>query len=107
VITWKDFVLDGDKGPLLNVPGWKEGFQPATVRVSPYGQDCREKRLGGGASVMDDAKQIQETGQEQRLARMAGLSDSESKTGMEAGRADHQADSTAYGGRKLAAKGGA
>lgn len=65
-MTWKDFVFDDVLGPLLVVP--TEG---------PIG--C--KKLGG-LSIMEDAigsneardrASIQETGQEQRPARMVGL----------------------------------
>ena len=82
MICWMDFVLDDVCGPLLD----EELVRDAIVTV------CRGKRVGG-SSVMEDADEakavpIQETGQEQRLARMAGHSslDSHSPTGTEAGR---------------------
>ena len=81
MIVWKDFILDENMGALLLVPD--------TVEV-----DCRKERPGQcSAGVMDDAKKIQETGQEKRLARMAGHSSLDSKPGMEAGRATDQVES--------------
>lgn len=88
MIVWKDFVLDDVCGPLL-----MEGpIMSLEVKV------CRGKRLAGKNSmpnVMEDstgekAVLIQETGQEQRPARMVGLSDldSISLAGMDAGRHD-------------------
>jgi hypothetical protein len=62
VITWKDFVFDDVMGPILM------DFE-----------SCRGTRLGS-PSVMEDANGIiQETGQEQRPARMVGLSNLDSK----------------------------
>ena len=71
MIFWKDFLLDDQVGPSL-VIGEIEDLK------------CRRTRLGS-PSIMDDAigkhsggtecaLQIQETGQEQRPARMAGFS---------------------------------
>lgn len=91
MIRWNDFVMDDVCGPVLAFAGAEEG----TMKVS------RGKRLGS-PSVMEDAgkialgKQIQETGQELRPARMVGHSASDSfktrmsetRTGMEAGRGD-------------------
>lgn len=66
MITWKDFILDDVMGPSLSLP-WDN-------RES---KSCREERLGS-PNVMEDEigikSSIQETGQEQRPARMVGLS---------------------------------
>lgn len=79
MIYWKDFVLDDVIGPSLVVGGEEEQL----------GQSCRKANTGI-LSVQDDAEgTIQETGQGQRPARMAGLSSLDSvQTGMEAGQ-DH------------------
>ena len=59
MIRWKDFVLDDVIGPSL---------------ILDF-NECRETRPGSAQSVMEDAKaHIQETRQEQRPARMVGLS---------------------------------
>lgn len=61
MIYWQDFVLDDVFGPLLNMEE-----QDKVRRAKP--------RLGG-TGVNDDARaKIQETGTEQRPARMVGLS---------------------------------
>ncbi len=75
MILWKDFVLDDQVGPLL--------------RFTEDALECRRTRLGS-PSVMDDAMvSIQETGQEQRPARMVGLPALDSqKSSMEAGVGD-------------------
>ena len=79
MILWKDFVLDDDFGPVLS-PELFLGDEPVPT-------SCRRKRLGS-PSIMDDARgtqngttprnldgvPIQETRQEQRPARMVGLS---------------------------------
>jgi len=75
VIYWKDFILDDFIGPQLS---------------SAAGTSGREER-NGRLGVMEDAVEIQETGQGIRPARMAGLapsSDSIPKAGMEAGQAN-------------------
>jgi hypothetical protein len=96
-----DFVLDDVSGPLLSVQ-WngseeiKVSRTPQSVRASAH-QGCGSSRESPLVpSVMDDANgnreanftsQIQETGQEQRPARMVGLSSSDfAETGTEAGR---------------------
>ena len=78
MITWKDFVMDDILGPILAMPE-----ELAAELVSP--QDSRaEQRLGSsdtsdGASGNNAAKAvIQETRQEQRPARMVGLSSHDS-----------------------------
>jgi hypothetical protein len=92
VIVWKDFILDDVVGPVL---------LDDLVRYTDL-KVCRGKRVASSAvllktkpSVMEDSKgaqavHIQETGQEQRPARMVGLSglDFQSSTGTEAGRRD-------------------
>jgi hypothetical protein len=92
VIVWKDFVLDDVAGPVL----LEELVDITDLKV------CRGKRVASSSimpktkpSVMEDstgeqAVQIQETGQEQRPARMVGLSglDFNSSAGMEASRQD-------------------
>jgi hypothetical protein len=72
VIFWKDFILDDVVGPILADVGSKDDKD---YKV------CRRTRLGS-PSVMEDARgnTIQETGQEQRPARMAGLSSLDSST---------------------------
>ena len=76
MIIWQDFILDDVLGPLLVFP---EDVGPASS-IS-----CREERLGGpdarnGASGNNGVQgtSIQETRQEQRLARMAGPSSHDS-----------------------------
>ena len=66
MIFWKDFVLDDVTGPLLIVAAASTDEHPAS---------CRKTRLGR-PNIMDDVNgnAIQETGQEIRPARMAGLS---------------------------------
>lgn len=67
-LRWLDFEMDSFFGPLLDVPGEENKFRK--VRFAR-------------PSVMDDAvelKSLQETGQEQWPARMAGLPDSESNS---------------------------
>lgn len=74
MIHWQDFILDENIGPVLS-PELFEG-QPEPI-------SCRRKRLGS-PSIMDDARgtqteaidvaSFQETRQEQRPARMVGLS---------------------------------
>ena len=88
MILWKDFVLDGAVGPLLTFP--EELLELCDT-------ECREKRLGS-PSVMEDAIgtnempegiSIQETRQEQRPARMVGLSSLDFvQTGKEASRSN-------------------
>ena len=65
-MRWLDFEFDLNFGPLLVLTEEEDKF--------------RRMRFGN-SSVMEDAvetKSIQETGQEQRPARMAGLPDSDS-----------------------------
>ncbi len=81
MIFWKDFLLDDDLGAVLS-PELFSGDSPVPTV-------CRRKRLGS-PSVMDDARgtktetasqdggSIQETGQEQRPARMVGHSNLDS-----------------------------
>lgn len=64
MILWKDFVLDDVFGPLLN----DEATRTREIQVS-----CR-KRLGSRDTQEEASGNIQETRQEQRPARMAGLS---------------------------------
>ena len=79
MILWKDFVLDDFLGPVLLMP--EEESQNTKV--------CREERLGSPIVMEDEGMQIQETRQEQRLARMAGLTSLDlAQTGMEAGRSN-------------------
>jgi hypothetical protein len=77
VIIWKDFVLDDFFGPSLLVDEIEQNDQTS----------CRTRRCGH-PSVMEDAiGNIQETGQEQRPARMVGLSSLDSvQSGTEASR---------------------
>ena len=83
MITWNDFVLDQETGPLL----WVEMDPGQEISV------CRRCQ-SGRPSVMEDAGDavcvsIQETRQEQRPARMVGLSSLDfARTGMEASRCD-------------------
>ncbi len=93
MIFWKDFVLDDSFGPVLS-PEIFSG--DASVPVV-----CRRKRLGS-PSVMEDARgthtkeeatdvtsSFQETRQEQRPARMVGLSSLDSaQTHKEVSRGD-------------------
>ena len=74
MIIWKDFVLDDVVGPVL-------AFTPE------QDESCREMRFGS-TSIRNDVKRaIQETGQEQRPARMVGQSSLLSaQTDMEVGR---------------------
>jgi hypothetical protein len=83
VILWKDFILDDEIGPCLVVG------PAAVVRGSSINLKYR-KTWPNSSSVMEDAHTIQETRQEQRPARMAGLSslDSLFGNGMEADRAE-------------------
>lgn len=68
MIFWKDFILDDVVGPILN-------FDQTSST------NCREERNGRPSIKTDTGvKQIQETRQEQRPARMAGLSNLDSKT---------------------------
>lgn len=96
MITWTDFVLDDVIGPSLAI-------RPA------QGEGSRWTQAGDGLSVMEDARSlavdvpIQETGQEQRPARMVGSTGLDSKhagirTGMEAGQ-DSQTASIRQRGR--------
>jgi hypothetical protein len=69
VILWKDFILDDVVGPILDVD-----FDDEKEILT----SCRRKRIGS-PSVMEDANGIiQETRQEQRPARMVGLSNLDS-----------------------------
>ena len=74
MITWKDFILDDQIGPQLIVDSG-DGMETA---------NCRRTWDGRTPSVMDDAMglaanvPIQETGQDQRSARMVGHSGLES-----------------------------
>lgn len=79
MITWKDFVLDDVVGPVLSFLNETEEQELS----------CREMRFGS-TSIRNDAKvAIQETGQEQRPARMVGQSSLISaQTDMEVGRCD-------------------
>jgi len=72
VIYWKDFILDENFGPILEVPG------PEIVLTS-----CRVSRLGRPKNQDDSNGEIQETGQEQRPARMVGLSSLDSQKSAE------------------------
>ena len=77
MIFWKDFILDDELGASL------------MTDVNEHHTSCRSERLGT-SSVMEDArdsKQIQETGQDTRPARMVGYSDldSNTQTSMDAG----------------------
>lgn len=82
MIYWQDFILDDVCGPLL----MDELLKDINIQV------CRGKRIGN-ANIMDDVAavhsvQIQEARQDQRPARMEGLSnlDSHHFSGMEAGK---------------------
>ncbi len=62
MILWNDFILDDVLGPTLRVP-----------------ESCREEKRFGDLSVRMNAEgNIQETRQEQRPARMVGLSSHDS-----------------------------
>lgn len=88
MILWKDFLIDDEIGPTL--------MDPQTCRQT---RECLAARPRA-TSVMEDANRgatidgvVQETGQEKRPARMAGLIQSSdkttsavSRTGMDAGR---------------------
>jgi hypothetical protein len=70
VITWKDFILDDVVGPIMN---------DAIFESSDL--SCRVTSRLGSPIVMEDVTgAIQETGQEQRPARMVGLSHLDSCT---------------------------
>ena len=81
MILWKDFILDDVIGPTL---------RPDV---------CREA-IGESPDVMEDARAaIQETGREQRPARMVGHSSSDSaRNGMEADRSFAELRSRRRGG---------
>jgi hypothetical protein len=97
VIYWKDFLLDNEIGPMLELPESEvnSDCEIKVVRSSAWDKQGRRKRLGS-PDIMDDVygkkneasgASIQETGQEQRPARMVGLSSSDSaETGRDAGR---------------------
>jgi hypothetical protein len=66
VIYWNDFILDDVMGPLLNIEEDNQSYP-----------SCRAVRKTGRPSTYEgaeDEQQIQETRQEQRPARMVGLS---------------------------------
>ncbi len=87
MIFWNDFLMDDVFGPILVVPELADSSEMSDLK-------CRRTRLGDRSSIMEDANgnpetfskvSIQETGQEKRLARMAGLTGLDlSHTGMEA-----------------------
>ena len=74
MIFWKDFVLDEVIGPVID-PSLLDGVS------DPVPTSCRRKRLGS-PNVKDDVRGVsfQETGQEQRPARMVGLSSLDSES---------------------------
>ena len=99
MILWQDFILDDEVGPLL-ASALTDEVEIMVSRGKSRAASCREKRLGS-PDVMEDAGpstweivqdgtpesvSIQETRQEQRPARMVGLSSLDfAQTGMEAG----------------------
>jgi hypothetical protein len=96
VITWKDFILDDQFGPQLVIEVSNDELIVAKT--------CRRTWTGKDSSVMEDARglavnvPIQETGQEQRPARMVGSSGLESHTraaGADAGKEAGQVSASA------------
>lgn len=93
MICWNDFILDDVLGPVLNFEDDETSYtscrmvrngRPSTSTDQAGRKLCREVE---GTEVVN---QIQETRQEQRLARMAGLSelDSNRHEDMEVDRTD-------------------
>jgi len=78
VITWKDFIFDEVIGPYLDVD--------LSCRKAKLGDPCIREDATGKKETPESVS-IQETGQEQRPARMVGLSSSEdTQSAMEGGR---------------------
>lgn len=102
MIYWKDFLLDNEIGPVLEVAGNADELSGWSMQENAVSNGNRDKkgrrRRLGSTFIMEDengtknealSASIQETGQEQRPARMVGLSGLESniaEAGMEAGR---------------------
>ncbi len=83
MIRWTDYVFDKVLGPVLDVP--EPGVKVCQEELLAHNRITED---ANGKTASQKCEAIQETGQEQRPARMVGLSSSDlpSRAGMEASR---------------------